>query len=61
MHTAIFEDWNGTLRTIQFKAKTTIWSHLCKCAHAAILKEGYTTVRLALVDGDPVEYSLAYR
>ena len=61
MHTAMFEDWNGEIRTIQFKAKTTLWAHLCKCAHAAILKAGFTTVRLVLVDGDTVEYALAYR
>ena len=61
MHTALFEDWNGTMRSISFKCSTTIWSHLCKAAHAAILKAGYTTVRLDLVDGDPVEYMLAYR
>ena len=61
MHIATFEDWNGTMRTVPFKCKVTIWSHLVKAAHAAILKAGYTTVRLALIDGDPVEYALAYR
>lgn len=61
MHIATFEDWDGTIRTIKFKCKVTIWSHLCKAAHAAILRAGYTTVRLALVDNDVVEYALAYR
>lgn len=61
MHIALFEDWDGTMRSIKFKCSTTIWSNLCKAAHAAILKAGYTTVRLDLVDGDPVEYMLAYR
>lgn len=61
MHEAIFENWNGEMKAIKFKCKVTIWSHLVKAAHAAILKKGYTTVRLALIDGDPVEYALAYR
>ena len=61
MHTAIFENWNGELKSIQFKCHATIWTTLVRAAHAAILKAGYTTVRLALVDGDPVEYALAYR
>lgn len=61
MHTAIFENWNGEMKSIQFKCGVSIWTTLVKAAHAAILKAGYTTVRLALIDGDPVEYALAYR
>ena len=61
MHTAIFENWDGKMLSVTFKAKETTWPHLCKCAHAAILKAGYTTVRLALIDGDVVDGPFSYR
>lgn len=61
MHKATFENWNGKLMTISFKSTTTKWAEMCKKAHAAILKAGYTTVRLVSIDNDPVEYQLAYR
>lgn len=61
MHTANFMNWNGKTITIPFRCKTTRWVDLCKAAHAAILKAGYTTVQLLTIDGDDVEYQLAYR
>ena len=61
MHTATFMNWNGKTFSVDFKAGATRWADLCKAAHAAILKAGYTTLQLLTVDGDAVEYQLAYR
>ena len=61
MHTARFLNWNGKTYEVSFRSKTTRWADMCKAAHAAILKAGYTTVQLLTVDDDPVEYTFAYR
>lgn len=61
MHTATFRNWNGKEISISFRTTTHKWAELCKKAHAAILKAGYTTIQLLTVDNDPVEYCLAYR
>lgn len=61
MHIATFINWNGKKHSVSFRTTTHRWEELCKKAHAAILKAGYTTVCLLTVDGDDVEYALAYR
>lgn len=61
MHTATFINWNGKTISLNFRTSTHRWVELCKKAHAAILKAGYTTVQLVSIDNDPVEYCLAYR
>lgn len=61
MHDCTFMNWNGKTVSIKFKTTSHKWVELCRKAHAAILKAGYTTVQLLTIDGDPVEYNLAYR
>lgn len=60
MHTATFFDWDGSVHELPFKCGTTIWSHMCKAAHKAIRRKGYTTIRLFMVDYDLVEPFLQY-